>query len=84
MSGTVTLDAEITNISRHCFWILLGDEELAVPFSEFPWFAKATIEQLSNLERPSEGHLHWPDLDLDLAVESIRNPASFPLVSKGA
>ena len=84
MSGTVTLDAEITNISRHCFWILLGDEELAVPFSEFPWFAKATIEQLSNVERPTEDHLHWPDLDLDLAVESIRNPASFPLVSKGA
>ena len=84
MSGTVTLDAEITNISRHCFWILLGDEELAVPFSEFPWFAKATIEQLSNVERPTEDHLHWPDLNVDLSVESIRNPASFPLVSTGA
>ena len=83
MSGTVTLDAEITNISRHCFWILLGDEELAVPFSEFPWFAKATIEQLSNVARPTEDHLYWPDLDVDLAVESIRNPAAFPLVSKG-
>jgi hypothetical protein len=31
---------------------------------------------------PSAHHLYWPDLDIDLAVESIRDPASFPLVSK--
>jgi hypothetical protein len=24
----------------------------------------------------------WPDLDIDLAVESIRNPEKFPLVSR--
>ena len=44
MLGTVTLGAEVTNVSRHCFWLLLGDEELAVPFTDFPWFNKATIE----------------------------------------
>jgi hypothetical protein len=27
-------------------------------------------------------HLYWPDLDVDLAVESIRNPERFPLVSR--
>ena len=24
----------------------------------------------------------WPNLDIDLAVESIRNPEKFPLVSR--
>ena len=72
---------EITNVSRHGFWILLGNEELVVPFAQFPWFKKATIEQLSNVEWPTPGHLYWPDLDVDLAVESIRSPAAFPLVS---
>lgn len=82
MPGTVTLDAEVTNISRYCFWILLGDEELAVPFSEFPWFKKATIEQISDVQRPTEDHLYWPQLDVDLSVQSIREPAGFPLQSK--
>lgn len=82
MPGTVTLDAEVTNVSRHCFWILLGDEELAVPFSEFPWFKKATIEQISDVQRPTEDHLYWPQLDVDLSVQSIRDPARFPLQSK--
>ena len=83
MPGIVTLGAEVTNVSKHCLWLLLGDEELAVPFSEFPWFKKATIEQLADVQRPTEDHLYWPQLDVDLAIRSIRNPESFPLVSRG-
>lgn len=82
MPGIVTSDAEITNISKHCFWIILGDEELVIPFKEFPWFKSATIEQLTEVEHPSEDHLYWPLLDVDLSVKSIRNPESFPLISK--
>jgi hypothetical protein len=63
MPGTATLGAEVTNVSKHCFWLLLGDEELAVPFNEFPWFKKATIEQLSDVQRPTEKHLYWPQLE---------------------
>ena len=29
MPGTTTLDAEITNVSGHCVWVLIDDEELA-------------------------------------------------------
>jgi hypothetical protein len=84
MPGTVTLAAEVTNVSKHCLWLLIGDEELAGPFSRFPWFKSATIEQLTNVERPTENHLYWPAIDIDLSVESIRKPESFPLVSKAA
>jgi len=84
MPGAVTLGAEVTNVSKHCFWILLGDEELAVPFSEFPWFRRATIDQLADVHRPTEDHLYWPQLDVDLSVQSIRQPESFPLMSKSA
>ena len=82
MHGTFTLAAEVTNVSRHCFWLLIGDEELAVPYTEFPWFKNATIEQLSDVLRPTEDHLYWPQLDVDLSVESIRAPQRFPLVSR--
>ena len=84
MPGTTTSEAEVTNISRHCFWLLLGNEELAVPFTEFPWFAKGTVEQISDVQRPSLDHLYWPRLDIDLSVQSIRNPGGFPLISKTA
>ncbi len=81
MPGVLTSQAEVTQVSKHGLWLLLGGEELFLPFSEFPWFKSATIEQLCEIERPTENHLYWPLLDVDLAVESIRNPAEFPLVS---
>lgn len=84
MPGVATLDVEVTNISAHGFWVLLGREELAVPYAQFPWFRKATIEQITTVERPTENHLYWPLLDVDLSVQSLREPDAFPLVSKSA
>jgi Protein of unknown function (DUF2442) len=81
MPGISTSQAEVTNISKHGFWLLLDDEELLVPFELFPWFKKATVEQLSDVERPTQNHLYWPQLDADLSVESIRDPSAFPLIS---
>ncbi|MBK7954692.1 MAG: DUF2442 domain-containing protein [Candidatus Accumulibacter sp.] len=75
MPGTKISAAEVTHVSINGFWLLPGDEELLLPFSEFPWFRQATIEW------PSQDHLFWPLLDVDLSVESIRHPESFPLVS---
>ncbi len=81
MHGTDTSDPEVTNVSRHGFWLLLADEEVLVPFEQFPWFRSATIAQLTHVEWPSPDHLYWPELDVDLSVESIRRPEAFPLVS---
>lgn len=80
--GVSTSPVEVTNISRHGFWLLLNDEELFLPFSEFPWFRDVTVGKILHVELPAPNHLYWPDLDVDLAVESIRHPERFPLVSQ--
>lgn len=72
----------VTHISAHGFRLLLGEEELLLSFEHFPWFKSATVQQISNVERPSPEHPYWPNLDVDLAVESIRHPESFPLISR--
>ena len=82
MPGNVISAPEVTHVSKLGFWLLLDDEELHLPFELFPWFRQATIDQLCSVERPSVGHLYWPALDVDLSVESVRNPAAFPLLSK--
>ena len=61
---------------------MLEAEELFVPFSSFPWFKNAPIVKLMNVQRPQPHHLYWPDLDVDLAVESIRHAEAFPLVAR--
>lgn len=76
--------AEVTHVSKHGFWVLLDAEELLVPFEHFPWFKRATIEQLSDVQWPTPNHLYWPQLDADVSVESIRDPSAFPLMVKGS
>jgi hypothetical protein len=80
--GTSTSLVEVTNISKHGFWLLLEDEELFLAFSEFPWFKDVPVSKILHVELPSSSHLYWPDLDIDLAVDSIRHPEQFPLVSR--
>ena len=84
MLGSATLEAEVTNVSAHGFWLLLGTEELAVPYAQFPWFKKATIEQLLAVERPTENHLYWPQLDIDLPDQQAASAARVVLRGCGA
>lgn len=80
--GRSTSQVEVTNVSIHGFWILIGERELFAPFKEFPWFKDASIGEITRVELPSPHHLYWPDLDVDLAVESLTHPERYPLVSK--
>jgi hypothetical protein len=80
--GRRTLAPEVTNVSRVGFWLLLDGQEVFASFDDFPWFADATIQQLTDVRRPSPHHLHWPALDVDLAVESLTQPERYPMVSR--
>ena len=73
---------EVTNVSPHGFWLLVQQREYFVLFKDFPWFRDATIAELMRVELPSAHHLYWPDLDVDLAVESLEHPERYPLVSR--
>jgi Protein of unknown function (DUF2442) len=77
--GEATSTVEVTNISPNGFWLLLGEREIFVDFAEFPWFQNASVAKIARVEWPSEDHLYWPDLDIDLSVRSIEHPDEFPL-----
>ena len=80
--GRATSVVEVTNISNRGLWLMVDEEELFLPFSEFPWFKSAALEAVFQVERPRPHHLYWPKLDVDLTLESIRHPGEYPLVSR--
>jgi hypothetical protein len=79
-SGKSISSIEVLNISIHGFWIMVYDKEYFLPFQDYPWFKEANIEQIQNVELIHEEHLHWPDLDIDLELESLENLEKYPLV----
>src|ERR1700752_743971 len=77
-----SLKVEVSNVSTHGFWLLIADREHFVSFAEFPWFQDVPVRSQFRVELPSSHHLHWPDLDVGLAVESLEHPERYPLVSQ--
>jgi hypothetical protein len=72
----------VTSVSADGFMLVIGRRKRFVAFKDFPWFRDATIAQITRVEWPSADHLYWPDLDVDLAVDSIDHPERYPLISK--
>jgi hypothetical protein len=62
--------------------MLLNDEEHFLPFDQFPWFKDAPVRAVLRVERRHPHHLHWPEMDVDLHVDSIANTLKDPLISK--
>ena len=77
--GEATSKIEVTNISAHGFWLFAGGAEAFLPFEEFPWFKEAPVVKILNVEEPRPGHYYWPDLDIDLSDEILKDPSRFPL-----
>ena len=80
--GIATFHVEVTNISPHGIWLLTEEEELFLPFDEFPWFKEARVSAIMNVQCPQPGHFYWPDMDVDLTLDSIRHPKRYLLISK--
>lgn len=78
--GTSTSGPEVTDISPFGIWILYRGKEYFLEHEQFPWFFNASIQKVFHVTEEGLEHLRWPDLDVDLSLDSIKYPGAFPLV----
>ena len=77
--GKQSSEIDVTNISRHGIWVLVKDEELFLSYEAYPWFKKATVEEVLQVTLLSPTHMYWPSLDLDISTLAIKDPDRYPL-----
>ena len=80
--GKSTSRPEVTNISKHGFWVLLSGKEYFLPFDKFPWFKDGSINQITDLQVLHGTHLYWPKLDVDLSLNIIEQPDKYHLIAR--
>ncbi len=78
--GKSISNVEVTQISLNGIWLLVKDIEYFLSYEEFPWFEKGTVSQIHNVQLLHGFHLRWPDLDVDLHLESLKDIEKYPLV----
>jgi len=62
MPGARISPSEVTSIGRFGFWLICRDAEYFVPYSDYPVFKSATIDQIYAMEESrldSCGGNHW-------------------------
>jgi len=80
--GKITSKVEVQNISTFGVWLYAAGKEFFLPYERHPWFKDATVGEITNVQFLFEHHLHWPDLDVDLDIDSLQHPEKYPLVAK--
>lgn len=78
--GKDTSASEVTDISPFGIWILHRGKERFLAYEDFPWFREAPVSKVFQVVDEGPDHLRWPELDVDLSTESIRDPGAYPLV----
>ena len=80
--GKNILGVEVSAVTANGLWLFVSGKEYFLPFEEFPWFKKANIDDIMDVQLVNENHLYWEKLDIDLHLESLENLEQFPLVSQ--
>lgn len=73
---------EILNISNCGIWLYVKGCEYFLSYKEYPWFDDATVKEICHVELLHDSHLYWPELDVDLKMDSLENPEKYPLIYK--
>lgn len=78
----ILAQVEVLTVGTHGIWLHVAGVEHFLSYDDFPWFKDANIRQIINVEMPRDGHLHWPELDIDFSIRSLSELDAFPLKSK--
>ncbi len=73
-SASAQAPVELSRVSAEGLWLRLDTTTHFLSFARYPAFRDAPIRALANVEIPCPNRVYWPELDVDLAIESI--PAS--------
>ncbi|OGB89247.1 hypothetical protein A2625_03650 [candidate division WOR-1 bacterium RIFCSPHIGHO2_01_FULL_53_15] len=74
--------AGVENITGFGVWLLVHGQEYFLDYNNYPYFRHKTVEAIKNLHLLHGYHLYWPDLDVDLEIDNLKNPEKYPLKSK--
>lgn len=60
---------------------VLGNDYF-ISYNRIPWMQDAPIRNVLNVQMSGPEAIEWPDLDVDLEIDSLRHPERYPLVIK--
>lgn len=77
-------NVEVTRVSSRGIWLKAHQQKFFLSYYDFPWFKNKSVQALLHVEEPLPGQFYWPELNLNLAMETLRAPHRHPPASARA
>ena len=85
MSPVFRRDSEsvsVLMINAQGIMISVQGYDYFLSYNRIPWMKDAPIRSVLNVQMSGPEAIEWPDLDVDLEIDSLRHPERYPLVIK--
>lgn len=60
---------------------VLGNDYF-LSYNRIPWLREARISSVLNVQMSGRNAIVWPELDVDLEIDSLKHPERYPLIMK--
>lgn len=74
--------ASVLMINAQGLMLSVMGQDYFLSYNRVPWMRDARISSVLNVRMCGTNAIEWPDLDVDLEIESLKHPERYPLVMK--
>ncbi len=76
------MSASVLMINGEGMLLSVMGQDYFVSYNRVPWLRDARVSSALNVRMTGPDAIGWPDLDVELEIESLRHPERYPLVMK--
>ena len=79
-NNTNAISASVLMINNQGVMISVEGNDYFLSYNRVPWLKDATVRNILNIKMSGKNAIEWPDLDIDLEIDSLKHPERYPLV----
>lgn len=76
------ISASVLMINNQGVIISVEGNDYFLSYNRVPWLKDATVRNILNIKMSGKNAIEWPDLDIDLEIDSLKHPERYPLVMR--
>ena len=81
-ANSANTSASVLMINAQGIMLSVCGHDYFLSYNRIPWMQDAPIRSVLNVKMSGPEAIEWPDLDVDLEIDSLRHPEKYPLLIK--
>ena len=81
-SNFASTSASVLMINAQGIMLSVCGNDYFLSYNRIPWMRDASISSVLNVKMSGRNAIEWPDLNVDLEIDSLKHPERYPLIMK--